>query len=87
MEGNCWNVIRVSTSEPDDENPSALADTRVVYYCDNLDQFRKLPAVCGDLVYIDPPFNSNRNCKVLWDKIKEKRAFEDQHTSTHTCID
>jgi DNA modification methylase len=40
---------------------SALVDTRVIYCGDNLDQLGKLPDVCVDLIYIDPPFNSNRN--------------------------
>jgi hypothetical protein len=41
--------------------PSSLLDTRVVYCGDNLEQFAKLPDACVDLIYIDPPFNSNRN--------------------------
>ena len=41
--------------------PSALIDTRVVYCGDNLEQLAKLPDHCVDLIYIDPPFNSNRN--------------------------
>jgi DNA modification methylase len=41
--------------------PSALLDTRVVYCGDNLVQLAKLPDACVDLIYIDPPFNSNRN--------------------------
>ena len=46
-------------------------------YCgDNLEQLRKLPAACVDLVYIDPPLNSNRNYEVFWGETKEKRAFE-----------
>jgi DNA modification methylase len=40
---------------------SALIDTRVIYCGDCLDQLRKLPDECVDLIYIDPPFNSNRN--------------------------
>jgi hypothetical protein len=32
---------------------SSLVDTRVVYCGDNLDQLRKLPAACVDLIYID----------------------------------
>jgi site-specific DNA-methyltransferase (adenine-specific) len=33
-----------------------------VSHCgDNLDQLRKLPHGCIDLIHIDPPFNSNRN--------------------------
>ena len=50
--------------------PSALVDTRVIYCGDNappspaavslrsaLDQLRKLPDACVDLIYIDPPFD------------------------------
>ena len=45
--------------------PSALLDTRVVYCGDNLEQLAKLPDACVDLIYIDPPFNSNRNYEVF----------------------
>ncbi len=44
--------------------PSAVIDTRVIYCGDNLEQLRKLPDACVDLIYIDPPFNSNRHCEV-----------------------
>ena len=67
--------------------PSALLDTRVVYCGDNLDQLRKLPPACVDLVYIDPPFNSNRNYEVFWGETKETRAFDDRHESTRAYID
>jgi DNA modification methylase len=62
-------------------------DTRVVYCGDNLEQLRKLPDACVDLIYIDPPFNSNRNYEVFWGETKEKRAFEDRHESTRAYID
>jgi hypothetical protein len=67
--------------------PSALIDTRVIYCGDCLDQLRKLPDGCVDLIYIDPPFNSNRNYEVFWGETKEKRAFEDRHASTAAYID
>ena len=67
--------------------PSALVDTRVVYCGDNLEQLQKLPDGCVDLVYIDPPFNSNRNYEVFWGETKEKRAFEDRHESTQAYIE
>ena len=67
--------------------PSALLDTRVVYCGDNLEQLAKLPDACVDLIYIDPPFNSNRNYEVFWGETKEKRAFEDRHASTQAYID
>jgi DNA modification methylase len=66
---------------------SALIDTRVIYCGDCLDQLRKLPDACIDLIYIDPPFNSNRNYEVFWGETKEKRAFEDRHASTQAYID
>ena len=44
---------------------SALLDTRVIYCGDNLEQLAKLPDACVDLIYIDPPFNSNRNYDVF----------------------
>ena len=67
--------------------PSAVVDTRVIYCGDNLEQLRKLPNACIDLVYIDPPFNSNRNYEVFWGETKEKRAFEDRHANTQAYID
>lgn len=66
---------------------SPLIDTRVIYCGDCLDQLRDLPPNCVDLIYIDPPFNSNRNYEVFWGEGKEKRAFEDRHASTQAYID
>src|SRR6266478_7061222 len=67
--------------------PSGVIDTRVIYCGDNLEQLRKLPDACVDLIYIDPPFNSNRNYEVFWGETKEKRAFEDRHASTQAYIE
>src|SRR5438067_12832542 len=67
--------------------PSAVIDTRVIYCGDNLDQLRKFPDACVDLIYIDPPFNSNRNYEVFWGETKEKRAFADRHASTQAYIE
>jgi len=66
---------------------SSLIDTRIIYCGDCLDQLRKLPDACVDLIYIDPPFNSNRNYEVFWGETKEKRAFEDRHESTRAYIE
>lgn len=64
-----------------------MVDTRVVYCGDNLEQLRKLPDACVDLVYIDPPFNSNRDYEVFWGETKEKRSFDDRHGSTQAYIE
>jgi DNA modification methylase len=72
---------------------SSLLDTRVIYCGDNLEQLAKLPDACVDLIYIDPPFNSNRNYEGpsrtchRWGETREKRAFEDRHESTRAYID
>ncbi len=63
------------------QKPSSLLDTRVIYCGDNLEQLAKLPDASLDLIYIDQPFNSNRNYEVFWGETKEKRAFEDRHES------
>lgn len=67
--------------------PSSLLDTRIIYCGDCLDQLRKLSDASVDLIYIDPPFNSNRDYEVFWGETKEKRAFEDRHESTKAYID
>lgn len=66
---------------------SPLVDTGVIYCGDCLDQLKSLPPACVDLIYIDPPFNSNRNYEVFWGETKEKRAFEDRHASTQAYIE
>ena len=81
------------TARPTKLKSSALLDTRVVYCGDNLEQLAKLPDACVDLIYIDPPFNSNRNNDAgqsgsdFWGETKEKRAFEDRHENTKAYID
>src|SRR5580658_4811327 len=77
----------VKPTVPARRRSSALVDTRVIYCGDNLEQLRKLPNACVDLIYIDPPFNSNRNYEVFWGETREKRAFEDRHASTQAYID
>ena len=42
-------------------------DTNVLYYGDNLDILRHyIPDDSVDLIYLDPPFNSNRSYNVLF---------------------
>ena len=58
---------------------------RTLYFGDNLDILRKsFPGSDGyfDLIYLDPPFNSNRNYNVLFkeekiDSTAQIHAFED----------
>jgi site-specific DNA-methyltransferase (adenine-specific) len=61
--------------------------TETIYCGDCLQQLPRLPDACVDLIYIDPPFNSNRDYEVFWGETKEKRGFEDRHASTAAYID
>ncbi|MDP8228537.1 MAG: site-specific DNA-methyltransferase [Candidatus Electryoneaceae bacterium] len=52
-------------------------ETSVIYCGDCLDRLKGLPDGCIDLIYIDPPFNSNRSYEMFWGDTREKRAFND----------
>lgn len=52
--------------------------TNIIYCGDNLRLLPELPDGSVDLIYIDPPFNSNRNYEVFWGDIQEKRSFDDR---------
>src|SRR3990172_4945689 len=65
-------------------NPSAALRTGVLYYGDNLDILRHhIPDESIDLIYLDPPFNSNRSYNVLFreetgaSSAAQIEAFED----------
>ncbi|HNL08447.1 MAG TPA: site-specific DNA-methyltransferase, partial [Chitinophagales bacterium] len=45
---------------------------------DNLEILRNMPAETVDLIYLDPPFFSNRNYEVVWGDKGEVRSFEDR---------
>ena len=45
---------------------------------DNLEIMRKMESGTIDLIYLDPPFFSNRNYEVLWGDEGEIRSFQDR---------
>lgn len=57
-----------------------------LYFGDNLDVLRAMPAESVDLIYLDPPFNSNANYNVLYGTRRagpsqaQSHAFEDTWT-------
>ncbi len=55
-----------------------MIQTQLIFCGDNLQKLREIPDESIDLIYIDPPFNSNRNYEVFWGDTKEKRSFEDR---------
>ena len=58
--------------------PTKQLKTNNIYCGDNLVMFKQLPDNCIDLIYIDPPFNSNRNYEIFWGDKQERRAFDDR---------
>ena len=45
---------------------------------DNLEILKTFPDECIDLIYLDPPFFSNRNYEVIWGDSGEIRSFQDR---------
>ncbi|MCL1826921.1 MAG: hypothetical protein FWG20_02670 [Candidatus Cloacimonetes bacterium] len=45
---------------------------------DNLEVMKSMPSESVDLIYLDPPFFSNRNYEVIWGDKGEVRSFEDR---------
>lgn len=63
-------VERVKFGHPELE-PNRL------FWGDNLHVMRQLPSESIDLIYIDPPFFSGRNCNVIFGDQNELRSFSD----------
>jgi DNA modification methylase len=59
-------------------NPVSYLETDVIFCDENLACLRELPAECVDLVYLDPPFFSNRIYEVIWGDEAEVRSFHDR---------
>lgn len=58
--------------------PVGYLETSVIYCDDNLHRLAQFPAECVDLIYLDPPFFSNRQYEVIWGDEAEVRSFEDR---------
>ncbi len=61
-------------------------DTNVIYCGDCLVKLKDIPDESIDLIYIDPPFSSNRNYVAFWQE-QEKRHFEDRFENVRAYLD
>jgi DNA modification methylase len=68
----------MGTQLPLELAPSNRADAGILYRDDNLERLASLPAESVDLIYLDPPFFSNRVYEVIWGDEAEVRSFEDR---------
>lgn len=55
-----------------------MIDTGHLYRDNNLERLASLPSESVDLIYLDPPFFSNRIYEVIWGDEAEVRSFEDR---------
>jgi DNA modification methylase len=53
-------------------------DTGIIHCDDNLLVLSAMPDECVDLIYLDPPFFSNRQYEIIWGDEAEVRSFEDR---------
>lgn len=67
--------------------PKHQLKPQTIYCGDNLVMLKEIPSESIDLIYIDPPFNSNRNYEVFWGDTQEKRAFNDRFGDAKAYID
>lgn len=86
MAGTKKKAARPQAGDASDLFAPAL-DTQRIYCGDNLKVLPKLPDHCIDLIYVDPPFNSDRKYEVFWDETQEVRSFEDRHESTRAYVE
>jgi len=61
-------------------------ETSIIYCGDCLKQLETIPSEKIDLIYIDPPFSSNRNYVAFWQE-QEARHFEDRFENVQVYLD
>lgn len=61
-------------------------DTNVIYCGDCLLKLKDIPDNSIDLIYIDPPFSSNRDYVAFWEE-QEKRHFEDRFENVQAYLE
>ena len=63
-----------------------MIDTSVIYCGDCLTKLKDIRDESIDLIYIDPPFSSNRDYVAFWQE-QEKRHFEDRFENVRAYLD
>ena len=69
---------RASAEKAGSMTPVSYLETSVLYCDDNMHRLAEFPSECVDLIYLDPPFFSNRSYEVIWGDEAEVRSFEDR---------
>jgi DNA modification methylase len=58
--------------------PVSYLETGVIYCDENVRRLAQFPSNSVDLIYLDPPFFTNRTYEVIWGDEAEVRSFEDR---------
>jgi DNA modification methylase len=58
--------------------PVSFLETGVIYCDENVRRLSQFPSDSIDLIYLDPPFFTNRTYEVIWGDEAEVRSFEDR---------
>jgi DNA modification methylase len=53
---------------------------------DNLEMLKRVDSESVDLIYLDPPFFSNRNYEVIWGDAGEIRSFQGSMARRHPAL-
>src|SRR5262245_2894922 len=61
----------------DDSNEPHALETRVIYCGDNLQELRRVPDSAVDLIYADPPINSDVSYESSWVTTGQETAIRD----------
>jgi len=80
-------IAKLPTIQGIPNKPRYQLRPNVIYCGDNLIMLKEIPSGSVDLIYIDPPFNSNRNYEVFWGDTQEKRAFSDRFGDAKAYLD
>ncbi len=59
-------------------HPVHFLRPKILYRGDNLQILQDMPSESVDLIYLDPPFFSNRTYEVIWGDEAEVRSFLDR---------
>ena len=57
-----------------------------IYCGDNLKMLQEIPDETIDLIYIDPPFNSNRNYEVFWGDVSHLAGVSPSSPIAHRTV-
>ena len=69
-----------------DLNTQSLSKRNRLFYGDNLKIMEKMPLACVDMIYLDPPFNSNRTYNLIYKQLTGTALPEQENAFCDTEV-